>query len=92
MLYLETGQSQPRTLANAFLDALQPAPRTDPRQAALDRMAAYLHQLDTMYGGPGNEDGRFLATTLEPRPPLPTKQPVPQAVSAALDRIFGRQG
>lgn len=92
VLYLETGRGQPRTLANAFLDALRFDGKTDPRQAALNRLAGYLQQLDAMYGGPGNEDGRFLATTLEPMPPLPPKQPLPQAIAAALDRLFAPQG
>lgn len=92
VLYLETGRGQPRTLANAFLDALRPDGKTDPRQAAFARLAAYLQQLDAMYGGPGEEDGRFLSTTLEPMPPLPSRQPMPQALASALDRIFARQG
>lgn len=92
VLYLETGRAQPRSLANAFLEALRFDGKTDPRQAALNRMATYLGQIDAMYGGPGDEDGRFLSTTLEAMPPLPSKQPMPQAVAAALDRIFGKQG
>lgn len=92
VLYLETGRGQPRSLANAFLDALRPDGKMDPRQAALDRLAAYLGQIDAMYGGPDKEDGRFLSTTLEPKPPLPPKQPVKDSIRAALDRVFGWQG
>lgn len=92
VLYLETGRSQPRTLANAFLDALRPDGKTEPRQAALNRLAAYLGQLDAMYGGPDDEGGRFLSTTLDPMPPLPPRQPVREAVAAALDRVFGPRG
>lgn len=92
VLYLETGCAQPRTLANAFLDALRPDGKTDPRQAALDRLARYLGELDEMYGKPGDDEGRFLSTTLTPLPPLPPKQQVQQAVAAALDRVFATQG
>ncbi|TSE20598.1 CRISPR system Cascade subunit CasC [Tepidimonas alkaliphilus] len=95
MVFLETGRSQPRTLANAFLDALRLDGKADPRQAAIDRLAAHLEQLDAMYGssnGSDDEHGRFLSTTLEPTPPLPPKQPLRDSIRAALDRIFGRRG
>ncbi|MCX7671355.1 MAG: type I-E CRISPR-associated protein Cas7/Cse4/CasC, partial [Anaerolineae bacterium] len=89
VLYLETGAAQPRALANAYLDALKVNGKTDLRQAALERLAGYVKALDEMYGGPTSEDGRFLATSLDQPPHLPPKQPVPQAVSAALDAVFG---
>lgn len=88
-LYLEVGRGQPRALSNAFLDALRPDGKTDLRQAALNRLAAYLGQLDAMYGSPSDEGGRFLSTTLEPVPPLPPKQPIPQTAASALDAVFG---
>jgi CRISPR system Cascade subunit CasC len=90
-LYLEVGRSQPRALANAFLDALRPDGKADLRKLALDRMAAYVKQLDEMYGGPAEGETRRLATTLEPPAHLPPKQRVPEAVAAALDAIFGQQ-
>ncbi len=89
VLYLETGRSQPRALSNAFLDALRPDGRADLRKLALDRMAAYVKQLDDMYGSPAEGETRRLATSLEPPAHLPPKQPVPEAVAAALDAIFG---
>lgn len=88
-LYLETGRGQPRSLANSFLDALRPEGKSDLRNAALSRLAVYVKQLDEMYGGPAEGETRHLATTLEQPPHLPPKQPVPQAVAAALDAIFG---
>ncbi len=91
VLYLEAGRGQPRALANAFLDALRLDVRTDPRQAALARLAAYVQRLDAMYGGPGDADRRFLSTTLEPVTPLPAAQPLVQTVAAALDAVFGPQ-
>lgn len=88
-LYLEAGRSQPRALSNAFLDALRPEGKSDLRNAALSRLAAYVKQLDEMYGGPNEGETRQLATTLEQPAHLPPRQPVPQAVAAALDAIFG---
>ncbi|GIX39464.1 MAG: type I-E CRISPR-associated protein Cas7/Cse4/CasC [Silanimonas sp.] len=91
VLYLETGRSQPRALSNAFLDALRPDGRTDLRKLALDRMAAYVKQLDEMYGSPAEGETRRLATTLNQPAHLPPKQPVPEAVAAALDAIFDQK-
>lgn len=88
-LYLEVGRSQPRALSNAFLDALRPEGKSDLRNAALSRLAAYVKQLDEMYGGPNDGETRQLATTLEQPAHLPPRQPVPQAVAVALDAIFG---
>lgn len=88
-LYLEVGRSQPRALSNAFLDALRPQGQSDLRHAALSRLAAYVQQLDEMYGGSAEDQMRQLSTTLEQPAHLPPKQPVPQAVAAALDAIFG---
>ncbi|WP_028770752.1 type I-E CRISPR-associated protein Cas7/Cse4/CasC [Silanimonas lenta] len=88
-LYLEVGRSQPRALSNAFLDALRPEGKSDLRNAALSRLAAYVKQLDEMYGGPNDGETRQLSTTLEQPAHLPPRQPVPQAVTAALDAIFG---
>lgn len=89
VLYLETGRAQPRTLANAFLEALRPEGRSDLRDAALNRLAAYVKQLDEMYGSPAEGETRHLATTLAQPEYLPPKQSVPEAVAAALDAIFG---
>ncbi|MFN3629824.1 MAG: type I-E CRISPR-associated protein Cas7/Cse4/CasC [Casimicrobiaceae bacterium] len=88
VLYLETGFGQPRALSNAFLDALRPDGQSDLRNAALGRLAAYVKQLDEMYGGPAVGETRQLSTTLEQPAHLPPKLPVPQAVAAALDAIF----
>lgn len=90
-LYLETGRSQPRALSNAFLDALRPEGKSDLRNAALSRLAAYVKQLDEMYGGLAEGETRQLSTTLEQPAHLPPRQPVLQAVAATLDAIFGPQ-
>ncbi|MCS6803418.1 MAG: type I-E CRISPR-associated protein Cas7/Cse4/CasC [Dehalococcoidia bacterium] len=86
-LLLEVGREQPRSLANAFLDALRPDGRGDLRHLALERLADYVARLDAMYGPP--QGSRFLSTTLEPPAPLPDKRPVRESVGAALTAIFG---
>jgi CRISPR system Cascade subunit CasC len=87
-LLLEAGREQPRTLANAFLEAVPTkGTREDVRRIALARLAKYLTDLDTMYGPPGGYRG--LSTVLEPVPAgLPPKTPVPQNIEAALDAVW----
>lgn len=90
LLYLEVGTTQPRTLANAYLEAI-PTRQGDLRLAAAQRLADYVERLDAMYGGPVEGEGRFLSTTLEQPPHLPPAQPMAQAVGRALDAIFGQK-
>jgi len=82
---LETGQVQPRSLANAYLRPLRP--REDAMQEAIDALGEHLARLDEMYGENGQ---RWLSTTREPRtlPGMP-RLPVRDAVAAAGDSIFG---
>jgi len=82
LLLLEAGTAQPRSLANAFLEAV-PA-KGDVRQQAAERMLAYLGKLDAMYGA---NSQRQLATTLSLSSPL-AAQPVENAVRAALDALW----
>lgn len=82
LLLLEAGTAQPRSLANAFLEAV-PA-KGDVRQQAAERMLAYLGKLDGMYGA---NSQRQLATTLSLSSPL-AAQPVENAVRAALDVLW----
>ncbi len=91
VLFLEIGRSQPRSLANAFLEALRPDGKVDLRNAALQRLADYVQRLDAMYGGPVKGEGRFLSTTLDQPPHLPTAHPVSHTVRQAMDAIFGPQ-
>lgn len=89
-LMLEAGTVQPRSLANAFLNAVKlNDARNDPRHVAVQRLAEYFSRLNEMYG-PGKDDGGAptLSTVLDVPPGLPPKQPVQQAVQATLDRIF----
>lgn len=87
LMMLETGTSQPRTLANAYLDAVRLKDASDLRKIAAERMASYLKQLDDMYGPPKGYRG--LSTVLEPAPAgLPGKTNFQDNVSAALDAIW----
>ncbi len=85
---LETGKAQPRSLANAFLDAVRwrEAP-SDLRAISVQRLADYLHRIDAMYGKP--KGFRGTSATLEPLPPaLPPKEPLPDNLAAALDALW----
>jgi CRISPR system Cascade subunit CasC len=87
-LLLEAGREQPRTLANAFLEAVPTkGTREDVRRIAVARLAKYLADLDTMYGLPAGYRG--LSTVLEPVPQgLPPRTPVAQNIEAALDAVW----
>jgi len=87
-LLLEAGREQPRTLANAFLEAVPTkGAREDVRRIAVARLAKYLADLDTMYGLPAGYRG--LSTVLEPVPQgLPPRTPVAQNIEAALAALW----
>ena len=57
LVMLESGQSQPRTLANAYLEALPP--KGDIMQAAVDKLGSHVKELDGMYG---QTETRFVAS------------------------------
>lgn len=82
LLLLEAGPTQPRALANAFLEAV--TPRGDVRQQAAQQMLAYLERLDGMYGA-GTE--RRLATTLPVASAMETG-PIGPVVGATLDALW----
>jgi CRISPR system Cascade subunit CasC len=85
LVLLEVGTEHPRTLANAFLEAL-PA-RGHLLQAAADRMAAQLVRIDAMYGPTANM--RTLATTLQPTAFAPlSAQPLDAASRGALAALW----
>jgi CRISPR system Cascade subunit CasC len=85
LVLLEVGDQQPRTLANAFLEALPT--RGHLLQLAADRLANQLRGIDTMYGATAS--ARTLATTLAADVFAPlTAQPLKEATRAALDAIW----
>lgn len=82
---LETGDTQPRSLANAYLNRLRP--NGDIMQQAVDSLGCYLKQLDDMYG---IEGPRFIASTRDASAvPEAQKAPLNQTIESALDSIFG---
>lgn len=87
---LECGDSQPRSLANAFLQPIRPRAVANPLAESVKAMARYLTALEDMYGT-AKDDHRFVATIHEwPRPTEPTAT-LAEATSHALDFVFGRQ-
>ena len=84
---LEVGAQQPRTLANAFLEAV-PA-KGQLVQEATRRMGDYLQRVDGMYGA--TADARALATIHDGKPFASlAPQPLGSAVATALDAVWGR--
>jgi CRISPR system Cascade subunit CasC len=84
---LEVGAQQPRTLANAFLEAV-PA-KGQLVQEATCRMGDYLQRVDGMYGA--TADVRALATIHDSQPFAPlASQPLGSAVATALDAVWSR--
>lgn len=82
---LETGEAQPRSLANAYLEHLRP--NGDLMQQAVNTLGGYLDQLDGMYGVEGR---RFIASTRETNAiPAAQRAPLNQTTEAALNSIFG---
>lgn len=84
---LESGKSQPRTLANAYLEAL--APKGDIMQAAVDKLGSHAKELDGMYG---QTETRFVAS-IKSTESLPgaSKGTLAEAVQGALDAIWGKR-
>ncbi|MBF8271509.1 MAG: CRISPR-associated protein, Cse4 family [Magnetococcales bacterium] len=63
MVLVESGSRQPRTLANAFRQAVPNMGRNDIRDTAVAQLGAYLGQFDAMYGG---GEVRRVATMADP--------------------------
>jgi CRISPR system Cascade subunit CasC len=84
LVLLETGEAQPRTLANAFLKALRLD--RDPLQQAVDALGEHLQSLDGMYGC---NETRFVAS-IQSTDALPaaTRGPLDETTARALDSIF----
>jgi CRISPR system Cascade subunit CasC len=83
---LEAGSQQPRSLANAYLQALRP--RGNLTGQAVDALAAHLQAQEAMFGP--TAETRTLATTCawtdEPKP-----QSLDNASAAILNTIFGEE-
>jgi len=84
-LLLEVGRSQPRSLANSYLEAL--TLDGDPMLSAILSMGRHLSELDAMYGA---FEQRFVSSTrdtsvLKQAP----KAPLARSVESSLNAIFG---
>jgi CRISPR system Cascade subunit CasC len=82
---LETGNGQPRTLANAYLKALKL--NGDPMQQAVNELGRHLGSIDGMYG---QTEQRFVSSSqgtdeLKGTPAAPLKE----SVAKAMDSLFG---
>lgn len=84
LVMLEAGELQPRSLANAFLDAIPT--KGDVRQIAADRLLEYMKRLDEMYGG---SIERQLATTMSVSPPAP--RPLTGVIDSTLAAVFSQR-
>jgi len=88
LLLLETGQAQPRTLSNAYLEALSwKDAKQDLRVLAADRLGDYLNRQEAMYGT--HQGYRGLSTTLAPlHSGLPEPVSFSDNIAAALDALW----
>lgn len=82
---LETGNGQPRTLANAYLKALKL--NGDPMQQAVNELGRHLDAIDGMYG---KNEQRFVSSSqgTEELKDIPAA-PLKQSVAKAMDSLFG---
>lgn len=84
LVLLEAGSHQPRSLANAYLEALRS--QGDLTQQAADRLHDHLCSLEGMYGATAEKQA--LATTRR-WPGEPSPQPLDQATAEILTFAFG---
>ncbi len=86
-MLLETGNGQPRSLANAYLQPVKPSNTVHPLKQSADAAADYLSGMEQMYGK--DEAGRWVSS----RHPWPRESepvlPLPEAIDKALDHVFG---
>jgi len=82
---LESGKVQPRTLANAYLKALNL--KSDPMQQAVDALGDHLSAIDGMYGC---VEKRFVSSSQDTAhlADIPAA-PLAVSIAAVLDSIFG---
>lgn len=82
---LETGKSQPRSLANAYLQAV--TTKGDMLQRAIEALAAHLASIDSMYGK--TAETRHVAATRTVPIAIGPLSSLDAAVDRALAAIFG---
>ena len=85
LVLLESGQTQPRTLANAYLNALRL--KEDPLQSAVEKMGEHLQALDNMYG---RSETRFVSSIKSTDAITETPiAPLSDSTTNSLNSIFG---
>lgn len=86
LVLLESGREQPRTLANAYLQALQFRNSQAPMHQACDRMGQHLAQMDGMYGA----GTRRQLATFHPVSAFEglSAQPLHSAIDAVLNDLW----
>lgn len=87
---LEVGDSQPRSLANAFLEPVRLGRNNgNPMAQSVTALAQYLDRLEGMYGSNGVD--RYVST-LHPWPRKgEASMPLQEAIMASLDQLFSDQ-
>jgi CRISPR system Cascade subunit CasC len=88
---LEVGQTQPRSLANAFLDpANLNLSGVHPMEESIAKVAEYLTSLENMYGDTGEK--RFMSSVYSWTRDKEQVVPLKDAVESALDALFDAKG
>ncbi|RME48229.1 MAG: type I-E CRISPR-associated protein Cas7/Cse4/CasC [Chloroflexi bacterium] len=86
-MLLEAGKSQPRSLANAYLQPIRPSERIHPLVQSAEAAASYLTGMEQMYGK--DNTVRWVSSQHPwPRESEPVL-PLPDAIEKALEQIFG---
>ncbi len=88
-ILMETGSSQPRSLANAFLKPVEPSKKESLLQSSVKALADYLSSLESMYGG--TEGKRFLSTIHDWPRYKEKPAPLTKSKENAINEIFGEQ-
>lgn len=84
---LEVGDTQPRSLANAFLKPVELGKKEHPMAASIVAMARYLDALEAMYGDTG--ETRFVATIHQWPRKVDTVVSLNDLIRGGLDLVFG---
>ena len=88
LVMLECGSAQPRSLANAYLNAIKFSKHQSPMQQSADVLLAYLGRMDGMYGNSGEQ--RVVTSTVETSDWTGVSvSDFSSATEQALDAVFG---
>ncbi len=82
---LETGQAQPRSLANAFLSPVRLSAKSHPMADSVQALASYLGALEDMYGDMGER--RYVSSLHTWAREQETVMPLDEAITRAMTDI-----